>query len=165
LQAFEAGHEKAPPTNACACYGLPLTRGNQIVWEFSAVTTSPERRVDGFQYSFPAGTDIVSARATIMSLMPRDALPIAFRVSHQNGSCALLDLRSKTLAKWLGTKKEGDTDGNAGVVLFKALADGSSVYEAKDVTDATVSIGTLPQAPSVAEQRHGERHCRFPAGT
>jgi hypothetical protein len=143
LQDFEADHQKAPPSNACACYGLPLTRHGQIIWEFSALMTSPEGRVDGFQYSFDADTDIVSARATIMSLMPRDAVPVAFRVSHQNGSCALLDLHSKTLAKWLGTKDECDTNGNAGIELFKALPDGSSEYDPKDITDGTVSIGNV----------------------
>lgn len=131
--------------NGLGCYGATVTSGGQRTVQFTQLSTtgSPGFRVDGFDEAFADGTTISAAEAALRALMPRGTRVTSFRVSHTGGSCALWNLRGRTLGRWFSGPKVGDRGGQVGVDFNTATPAGNPQFKPTDVTNAIVGIVPL----------------------
>jgi hypothetical protein len=106
-----------------------------------STTGAPEYRVDGYEQAIGDGTPLATAKAAILSLLPRDTMTTAFWIAHgENGSCAFWNVKSKTLGRWFNGHRVGDPQGHLGIILATATAEGTYAFTPDNVPHASVSI-------------------------
>lgn len=141
--------EKAHPKNltgcpAGTCFGGRVMADGQMTDEFTTLMTTgpPDNRVDGYTQAIGDGTPLAAAKAAVREVLPRDARTSSFSVQHTStGSCAMWNLRSKTLGRWFSGRRIGDARGDVGVELSTATSGGTSAFQRNNVGDAIVNIG------------------------
>jgi hypothetical protein len=149
LAHWESAHPKGSggAGSGCTnegCFGEELDVGGETVHQFTGFSTTgaPEYRVEGYDQAFRDGTSIGVAKVAVRKLLPPDAHPTAFFVSHsETGSCASWNLTSKTVGRWFGTKKIGDTQGRVTVTFDTLSSSNDPEFSTSNVTHAGVSIG------------------------
>lgn len=150
LTAFASRHQRSSggPCKS-GCYGSPETDAQGLLWEFTALDAAgPRDRVLGYNQAFPVDTPIRSAEAGVLALMPADTHQVGrlILVHSSTGSCAMWNLRSKTLGKWLGSRKIGDPKGQVGVSFSVVGAYDESAYRPTSITQAAVGIAPVTAA-------------------
>lgn len=157
LADWETAHPRGPRKSDCSgegCYGYGerIMASEESVSQFTSFSTTgaPDYRVDGYEQAIGDGTSLAVAKTDVLRLLPSDTRTTAFWIARgANGSCALWNLKSKTLGRWLGeNKKVGDSQGALGVELNTLRSDGSSAFRTDDVSNASVSIAASPRATS-----------------
>jgi hypothetical protein len=124
------------------CYGRRVSVGGKLTDRFVLVSTTgaPAYRVDGYIQGIGDGTRVPAARAAVLKLLPSDTKTTSFRIAYYKGdSCALWNVQSKTLARWFGGKRVGDSTGVLGIDLNTPTSHGH-VYRATDVSEASVGL-------------------------
>lgn len=144
LADWTASHPKNPSNcEETPCYGGQMPDGGGLTDQFSGVETTetPEYRVDGYTQAIGDGTPLSVAESDVLKLLPADTIVTGFWVTHEGGSCASWNLRSRTLARWFArTKKVGDTQGALGVDFFAYNSSDEPMFKPSDVSNAIVSI-------------------------
>jgi hypothetical protein len=136
------------------CYGKLLVNGGHPTYQFTAFSTTgaPDYRVDGYEQALGEGTPLAAAKAAVLELLPRDTRTTAFWVVRDGSeySCALWNLSSPTLGRWLSGSGPGaeDPQGAIGVNLFTTTARYESVFTPGDVSSAIVAIAAAPKDAS-----------------
>ena len=142
LAAWKAAH--GPYRGSCpigGCYGRGVKVNGRLVSRFVEVTTAggAAMRVDGYTQAIGDGTSLGKAKAEVRALLPADARTTSFRIVHSHGdSCALWDLQTQTLGRWLAGTKADDPHGNLGINL-NTVTNAGFAYHATDVSEAIVS--------------------------
>lgn len=142
LAVWKAAH--GPYAGSCpigGCYGSGVRVDGRLVSRFVEVTTAggAAMRVDGYTQAIGDGASLGKAKAAVRGLLPADARTTSFRIVHSHGdSCALWDLQSKTLGRWLAGTKADDPHGNLGINL-NTVTNAGFVYNPDDVSEATVA--------------------------
>lgn len=142
------------------CFGPRLTLRGESTHRFTMVSTTgkPEYRVAGYQLSMDAGTTLSEAKAQVLRLLPKDTRTTAFWTLHaprrldavSGSSCALWNLQSPTLGRWLGAaaNEAHDPGGRLEVLIFTIDRFAEPLLDPSNSTYATVNVGTLPRDAS-----------------
>lgn len=150
VKAFASLHPRSSGGSCTSgCYGSPESDAQGALWEFTALTSAgPGNRVIGYDQAFPVGTPIETAERGVLALMPAGTHPVGrLIVAHaSDGSCALWNLQSATLAKWFATPKIGDVKGQVGVEFDEVASNYQSAYKPSDITGASVGIAPVTKA-------------------
>jgi len=151
LGAFKAAHpaDNGLPTVCSAsdsCFGPELTNAEygktyQLINTLIAVGI-----IIGYQQNFPPGTDLATAQAEILQLMPKDAVMGAITVDDNSGSCAIFNITSSTLGSVFDKQAIGDPQGVVGVELADITSSGNVTYNPEDIQEANLS--TQPVDPT-----------------
>lgn len=123
------------------CYGRRVTVGGRATARFVEVahTGLPDDRVDGYIQALGDGTSLGAAKAAVRALLPADAQTTAFWIAHSHGdSCALWNVRSRTLARLLAGSGAEDPGGVLGINLYTVTNAGTE-YSPRDVSEAAVA--------------------------
>jgi hypothetical protein len=125
--------------------------GGELTYEFTGFTTTgpPDYRVDGYDQAIRDGTQLAAAKVAVLALLPSDTKTTSFRVAHgASGSCALWNVRSKTLGRWFAGKKVGDPKGDLGIVLDTVDSSGNIAFARRNVTHASVGLAPASKGDS-----------------
>jgi hypothetical protein len=126
------------------CYGEEMQVAGETVHQFTGFSTTgaPEYRVEGYEQALPNGTSISAAKSAVRALLPQDTLSRPLLINHsETGSCAFWNLKSKTIGRWFGAKRIGDTQGQVTVVFDTLNNSDEPEFNPSNVTHAGVSIG------------------------
>ncbi len=105
--------------------------------------------MDGYEQALGDRTSLAVAKADVLKLLPSDTTTTAFWIDHENGSCALWNLKSLTLGRWFAAdKKVGDSQGALGVDLSAHDSNDESVFNPNNVSIAIVSIAPAKKGTS-----------------
>jgi hypothetical protein len=141
LAAWSVAHPAA--TSDCPlghCYGPRVDYAGQT-YEFESVTTSAGR-VNGYTQALRPGTTLAQAEVEALALFPDDTQPSTLKLQRRDtygGSCAFLNVYSKTLRRLFGAKAFGGASGTVGIELSTATASGRSVFRRGDIDQVLVS--------------------------
>lgn len=151
LADWTSAHPKyAGKCEETPCYGSSVTEGGIPTAQFSGVTTtgSPAYRVDGYRQSLGDGTPVAIAKAEVLKLLPPDTRTMSYEVVHSaDGSCALWNVKSATIGRWLAEAgpKVGDSQGALGIELSAYSSSDEPVYQASNIGHAIISISASPK--------------------
>jgi hypothetical protein len=128
------------------CFGSPVKNEEDDKYQFTAALVS-DGIVTGYTQAFPTGTSTATAQSEIMRWMPSDATAGPLTVVNTNGSCAMYDITSPTLATIFAAHPSiGDSSGVLGVELSYTDANGNITYDPNNVESASISVS--PSDPS-----------------
>jgi hypothetical protein len=140
---FESAHPKNSTACAEGCYGQAVeVAPNETGAEFHGVNVNGGR-VTHYEQDL-GGSELAPAAAeqTALAMLPRDAHVVRSEVSHENGSCKILVVRSNTLARWFADPAIGNTSGLVEVDLHGVDPEsGQSTYPAH-LSEAAVGLST-----------------------
>ncbi|HUZ20710.1 MAG TPA: hypothetical protein VMU75_09100 [Acidimicrobiales bacterium] len=148
LAAWRVARPRA--TSGCPlghCYGPRVDYAGQT-YEFESVTTSAGR-VSGYTQALRPGTTLAQAEVEVLALFPADLEPSTLKVQRRDtygGSCAFLNVSSKTLRRLFGPKAFGGASGTVGIELSTATASGRSVLRRANIDQVLVS--PIPWSPN-----------------
>jgi hypothetical protein len=131
-----------------SCFGPTLVNdesGPNLSPEFGDVSVDAGI-VDGYTMNFATGTTIAEAKAEVLAWLPRDTVTTYYAINHTNGSCAMWNVRSKTLGLVLGAPSIGDPQGDLGITLGYVDANFDNVYESTNIEHADIDVA--PDDPS-----------------
>jgi len=144
-----------PPGISCTgCFGPPVTNSESgygstpgTTYQFVLVSAD-DGIIDGFQENFPDDSTLNDVETAMYQVMPPDTKIVYFHViqSSANGSCALLNMQSPTLARVLANPKIGDPQGIVGVELSNTDSNDNGFYSATNIGDA--QVGVAPEDPT-----------------
>jgi hypothetical protein len=144
LSVWEAAHPRG--TAGCSagkCFGdhVEVAPGESR-YEYIGVETTPEGRVDGYQEALGGGELTPGAAEHIaLSNFPHDTRVISTEVSHENGSCKLITVKSKTLGRWFANPRVSDGSGVMSIDIHGVSPEsGESTYP-DHLSEASVSLG------------------------
>lgn len=146
LTDWESAHPRG--TEGCSagkCFGSKVeVAPNESQYEFILVETTPEGRVDGYEQAL-GGDELIPAAAeqAALRLFPSDTRVLTSFVSHENGSCKIINVRSKTLAHWFANPKVGDGSGEMSIDIHGEDENGSTYPD--HVSVASVGLGSSPR--------------------
>ena len=122
--ATQSNFTHAHPSNSVGCssggcYGvryLTAVAGQKV--QFITVMFAAGR-VDAYEQVWGSTSTIAGAKQQVLKLMPADTVTTATWTSHdsQGDTCVFWNLKSKTLAGWLGVKPIYDLTGVVGIAL------------------------------------------------
>lgn len=128
------------------CFGAPVKNAEDDGYQFTAALES-DGIITGYTQAFPTGTSTATAQSEVLQWLPSDATAGPLTVVTTNGSCAMYDITSPTLAKVFSAYPSiGDPSGVLGVELSYTDANGNSTYDPNNVESASISIS--PSDPS-----------------
>jgi hypothetical protein len=140
---WESAHSRG--TDGCSagkCYGSRVEVGQgESQYEYITVETTPEGRVDGYEEAL-GGDELIPgiAEHIALSKLPHDTRVLEAFVGHENGSCKIINVRSKTLGQWFANPKVGDPSGDMNIDLHGIDENGESTYP-EHLSVASVSLG------------------------
>ncbi len=143
LADWESAHPRG--TEGCSqgkCFGsrVEVTQG-ESQYEYITVETTPEGRVDRYEQAL-GGDEVIAgvAEHIVLSKLPHDTRVLEAFVGHENGSCKIVNVRSKTLGRWFANPKVGDPSGVMSIDLHGVGANGESTYP-NHLSVASVGLG------------------------
>ena len=147
LADWEAAHPRG--TEGCSagkCFGSKVQVGpSESQYEYVTVETTPEGRVDGYEQAL-GGDEVIPSVADriVLSKLPRDARVLESFVDHENGSCKIINVRSKTLGRWFANPMVGDPSGTMGIDIHGINENGESTYP-DHLSVGSVGLGATHQ--------------------
>jgi hypothetical protein len=129
-------------SDANVCFGPRLVNDESApapTYEFTSVGLGGGIVTD-YDMNFANGTTIADAKAEVLRWLPQDTAATLFGIDHNGGSCAIWNLRSRTLARVLGAPSIGDPSGILTVEFSYIDANLNTVYEPNNVESASILI-------------------------
>lgn len=145
--AWNAHHTAATDSGLApgCCYSpdpsLPQVNGH-VGYRYFAVQHSNGRVLD-YEMDLHPGTSSAEAKAEVLREFPPDATVLWFAVK---ASCAQMEIQSAALGKALAVPAIGDPAGEGSVELNTVHADGTSSYDARNINELIVSLGSYATA-------------------
>jgi hypothetical protein len=96
-----------------------------------------------YQQNLPNGTRLQAVLASLHSQVPPDTRFSTIVVDRHGGTCGILNVTGRTLARILSNPKIGDKKGVVGIELNYINASLVSVYDPSNIQEVSVGIGAL----------------------